>query len=74
MNDIPEPAKKIQRLMMVVIIVGAIGAVAYAGVNWLSPEEEAACPEGQELVRNNPPGKSPRFVCRPSSVETGEAM
>ena len=41
MSDIPEPAKKIQRLMMLVIIVGAIGALAYAGAQYLSPDSAA---------------------------------
>ncbi len=40
MSDIPEPAKKIQRLMMLVIIVGLVGAVVYVGAEWLSPKEE----------------------------------
>lgn len=40
MGGIPEPAKKIQRLMMMVIIIGAIGAAAYFGAERFLPEGE----------------------------------
>lgn len=70
MSDIPEPARKMQRLMMVAIIIAGVAAIAYASANWLSPEGETACAPGEEIARNNPPGKSPRFVCKPTNEQT----
>jgi hypothetical protein len=47
MNDIPEPAKKIQRLMFPLIIAGLIGVIAYAVSEQMSPAPEEAAP-GEE--------------------------
>lgn len=61
MSDQP---KAVKRLTFIGGIIALFCAAAYLGTEILGKDGAAACPEGQELTRNNPPHKTPRLVCR----------
>ena len=72
MGDMPEQARRMQRLIRVVIIVGAFAALAYVGTNLSSSSGEKACPEGEEWTRANSLSQTPRFTCKPIKEETND--
>ena len=69
MSEMPEQAKTMQRMMRIVILLAVFGAIAFVGVKWFTPHGETACPDGFELVKQNPPVKQPRFKCVRTEIE-----
>ncbi len=61
MND---QSKMVKRLTFVGGIIALFSAAAFIGTEILGKDGAKACPEGQELTRNNPPYRLPRLVCR----------
>ncbi|MEO1253201.1 MAG: hypothetical protein AAFW81_12750 [Pseudomonadota bacterium] len=66
MTKIPEPAKKIQRLMMLGVIIAVIGAMALLAAGCATPSSYAydGCAEGEKRVRVGPRGQAPDYICR----------
>lgn len=68
LDDMPEPAKKIRRLMMLAIIIAIIGGsllMLTGCANSASTlQAQSNCAEDEERVRIGPRGQLPDYVCR----------
>ena len=63
-NKMPEPARALDRMMKITIIIALVSVIAFVSARYLSPNGETACPPGERMVRVSPPAQTKRFVCK----------